>query len=707
MQLFDVDTSDFTVTTAWQHDQYPTSFDGFLQQQGLSYWSIFINPLIPKQCQSLAADVSSAYSAAAPLYSEYEEAFAKSIVDIADLPVSVGKSVFEINELEATGIVTVGSFTLDIAKGELSACKDYLLDGTQQACLHSAAPHLANLQSELNKYLASKGDIKLSQLLGTVGELIGLINDLDELNTDIAGVPKAQAAFESQFPKYVTAYNKFATCIGVTPSKPAPPYISYPLAGAGSVDPNDKRGIKGAGPEGYVSALTPFSYSVFFENESSATAPARSVSIVDQLDNTLKPESVVLGSIALAGQVLTPTSIRLVDAPFNGTIDLRPTTNMIVKITASIDPSARLLKWSFQSLDPITNEPPTDPLAGFLPPGAEGSVFFTVLPQSTVRTGTAVSNTAAVIFDANPPINTPTWLNTIDNTPPISKVSALSDVETTTSFPVHWSASDSGAGVQDFMIYVAIDGGPFTAWQANTTATDAAYTGTSGHSYSFYSIARDLVGNIEDAKTSAEAVTTIIADSTPPVIVPQIVGTLGSNGWYRSNVSVSWLVNDPESGVAFSNGCAPVTLTAETAGMTLTCSATNGSGLSTSIPITLKIDETPPLISGMPTVGCSIWPPNGKFVQVGDVRANDRLSGFALGSLKVTGLSSELADDTHNGPVLITPDGAGGFIVQVQADRSGTGNGRIYMVNATVMDNAGNTATASATCTVPHDQGKH
>jgi hypothetical protein len=59
--------------------------------------------------------------------------------------------------------------------------------------------------------------------------------------------------------------------------------------------------------------------------------------------------------------------------------------------------------------------------------------------------------------------------------------------------------TDVGAGVQDYTVYVSDNGGPFTAWQTNTTATQANFTDALGHTYGFYSIARDLVGNIENA----------------------------------------------------------------------------------------------------------------------------------------------------------------------------------------------------------------
>jgi probable HAF family extracellular repeat protein len=230
--------------------------------------------------------------------------------------------------------------------------------------------------------------------------------------------------------------------------------------------------------------------------------------------------------------------------------------------------------------------------------------------------------------------------------------------------------------------------------------------GHSDRASSALAIASD--GTISGAIGPNAAVWTVGAgDSTPPVITPQISGTPGNNGWYRSAVTVNWSVTDPESGIASSTGCAPTNLTADTAGVTLTCSATNGVGLSTSVPITIKIDMTPPVISGMPAAGCSLWPPNHKLVHVATVTAADALSGLVPGSLKVTGASNEPSSNPKDPEIVITPNGSGGFIVQLQADRSGGGNGRVYTLNATAMDNAGNSVTATATCSVPHDKGSH
>src|SRR5262249_58227813 len=74
----------------------------------------------------------------------------------------------------------------------------------------------------------------------------------------------------------------------------------------------------------------------------------------------------------------------------------------------------------------------------------------------------------------------------------------------------------------------------------------------------------------------------------------------GSNGWYTTNVTVSWSVSDPETGISTSSGCGTTTTTTDITGATLTCSATNSAGLSSSASVSFKIDKTPPVIT--PTV---------------------------------------------------------------------------------------------------------
>ena len=86
-------------------------------------------------------------------------------------------------------------------------------------------------------------------------------------------------------------------------------------------------------------------------------------------------------------------------------------------------------------------------------------------------------------------------------------------------------------------------------------------------------------------------------DPTPPIISPAVTGTLGNNGWYVSDPTVRWTVTDPESGIVETSGCDTRTVRADTTGFGITCSATNGEGLSGSYTLTVKLDKTAPAVT--------------------------------------------------------------------------------------------------------------
>ena len=477
-----------------------------------------------------------------------------------------------------------------------------------------------------------------------------------------------------------------------------------------SLDPNDLIGPPGAKAPRYISTNGALSYAIYYSNEISATAPAQKVTITDQLDTTKYDLSTFnLGPISLGEQTIFPP---LFSRDFSTVVDLRPTTDLLVVIKASLDPVTGTVTWILSSLDPATNQPPTGPTVGFLPPGGNGSAFFTLMPKGGLATGAQIEDQATVVFDSNSPIVTPAWSNTLDSTPPMSEISALPGTESSPNFAISWSGKDIGSGIQDFTIYVSDNGAPFTSWLVNTTATSANYSGQNGHSYGFYSVARDLVGNIEPSKTTAEVTTIVMVDTTPPVIIPTITGTPGQNGWYLSVVTVSWSAADPESGIASSTGCTSTTLSTNTAGVTLTCSATNGAGLSNSESVIIKIDQTPPVISGMPPAGCNLWPPDHRLVHVATVSAKDALSGLALFSVSAT--SNEPSDPNDKDDIEIKGKGVEPREIYLRAielhhhdhDRDHDKRHhepeepKIYTITANDSDLAGNPTTSTATCTV-------
>lgn len=129
--------------------------------------------------------------------------------------------------------------------------------------------------------------------------------------------------------------------------------------------------------------------------------------------------------------------------------------------------------------------------------------------------------------------------------------------------------------------------------------------------------------------THTDTVTINVADPDPPVVVSTVTGTQGEFGWYVSDVSVSFAISDPESGIASSTGCDPVTLTADTPQTTLVCRATNNAGPWTEVPVTIKRDATPPVLTTPQNFAVAATSTAGAVVSYADPTAGDSLSGLA------------------------------------------------------------------------------
>lgn len=279
-----------------------------------------------------------------------------------------------------------------------------------------------------------------------------------------------------------------------------------------SADPNAKWGPVGSGAQHFRPAGGPFNYDVEFENLATASLAAQQVVVTDQLDTSrLDITTFSLGTISFGPYVVTPPPGL---KHYSSGIDLRPAANVQVKTDAALNQSTGLVTWRFTSLDPTTGEATTDPTAGFLPPDVtppqgQAHLLYSISPRTSLPNGTTVCNKATVVFDTNSAINTQNWCNTFDFTNPVSHVQPLAASEGSTSFTVQWTGSDTGSGIRDFTIYVSDNSGAYTAWISNSTLTQSAYRGVNGHSYRFYSVARDAAGNVEGTKTAAEATTVV------------------------------------------------------------------------------------------------------------------------------------------------------------------------------------------------------
>ena len=137
-------------------------------------------------------------------------------------------------------------------------------------------------------------------------------------------------------------------------------------------------------------------------------------------------------------------------------------------------------------------------------------------------------------------------------------------------------------------------------------------------------------------------------------------GTLGTNGWYVTTLTVNWIVVDPESLILSTTGCEALTFAADSPPTTLTCKAVSDGGESTKSR-TVKVDKTPP------TVGSAASRPadmNGWY--------NHPLTVSFSATDDMAGVAAACASVPYGGP-----------------DNSGA------VVAGTCRDNAGNVATAA------------
>ncbi|WP_294533083.1 CARDB domain-containing protein, partial [uncultured Rhodoblastus sp.] len=292
--------------------------------------------------------------------------------------------------------------------------------------------------------------------------------------------------------------NGLGSLFGVTPILPVQ-----------SVDPNEIIGPTAYGAQNFVAAGAPLSYTIDFENSKTASAPAQAVTVTQQLDSSLDWRTFRLTGFGFDN--LT-TSLPGASPFYSGLLDYSATKGYDVQVTAGVNVQTGLVTWTFQTIDPATGVPPTDPQLGLLPVDnsygdGEGFVSYTVKAKASDPTGTTISAQAQVIFDTNGPIDTPIVTDTVDSVAPTSIVEALPPQSATATFEVSWSGQDdaAGSGIGSYTIFVSEDGGSQTAWLNDTTRANALFHGDLGHVYAFYSQAVDNAGNQEAAHDTADA----------------------------------------------------------------------------------------------------------------------------------------------------------------------------------------------------------
>lgn len=312
-------------------------------------------------------------------------------------------------------------------------------------------------------------------------------------------------------PKYPVPVNKIYYS-----AKPRADHTFTGRAGS-SLDPNEKTGPQGYDDQHWVRADERFHYTVYFENIGSA--PAQIVTVQDFIDvekldlATFKLEQIQFGD--------TIVSVPGDASEFETLVDLRPGRPLLVRIQAAHDEQGTV-SWQFSAIDPLTWQLPE--YDGFLPPNTippngQGSVSYSIAPKDGLPDGTVVGRRdiddeyyyfrADIVFDQNPSITTNGWANSIDSVAPESWVTSLGPVQQTENFTVNWDGDDGSSGIKDYSVFVSVNGGEYIPWLENVSETSDVFPGKNGNSYGFCSVARDNVGNPEQAPGAPDMVTKV------------------------------------------------------------------------------------------------------------------------------------------------------------------------------------------------------
>lgn len=279
-----------------------------------------------------------------------------------------------------------------------------------------------------------------------------------------------------------------------------------------SFDPNAIVGPEGVTDARMVTREETMRYTIQFENKAEASAPARFVSINNDLPEALRSQSFVLTGFGFGDTIVQvePTN-RL-----NYRMELgRKYNDQELTLVAGIDIVNNRAFWRFSTINPETGNLTVDPFNGFLPPNdttgiGEGFVTYEIRIDPATESGTTIENQAEIVFDQNEVIPTNVWSNVLASADPASQVNEL-PAESDSVFTLSWEGTPGtqSAGIGNYDIYVSKDDEPYETLVENTLSTSIAFSGEPGSVYRFFSVLTTLDGMRERAPSVPDAVTEI------------------------------------------------------------------------------------------------------------------------------------------------------------------------------------------------------
>ncbi|MBR1379799.1 MAG: dockerin type I repeat-containing protein [Bacteroidaceae bacterium] len=273
-------------------------------------------------------------------------------------------------------------------------------------------------------------------------------------------------------------------------------------------DPNDLIGYTSeSGSKFMREEITSIPYTIEFENDPEiANASAHTIIVTDTLDtelfdlSTFEPTSVKIGNVVmnLDGE-----------KQFTRSMDLRPSIDVIAEVSLDYNEAKGIARWTITSLDPMSMEPTQDAMQGALPVNVNGNgmgeVSFNIKLKQKLTHEQSVSNRAAIVFDKEAVIMTPTWTNTVDAVAPTSVITDVSMASASTA-AITVSAIDELSKPWKYDVYQRLQDSEEWTRAAVNIPVDSVVIIPVGNSktYEYYVLATDSAGNVEVKEPQCE-----------------------------------------------------------------------------------------------------------------------------------------------------------------------------------------------------------
>ncbi len=270
-----------------------------------------------------------------------------------------------------------------------------------------------------------------------------------------------------------------------------------------SWDPNEMVGPAGEGAENYISGDTrTIDYTIMFENKAEAGDAAYRVRVSDELDE----------------DVFDLNSVRFGKTSHDG-----------IGYNWKMKRDGNKLSWDIEGIELPPNK---------VAPEGEGYVTFSVNLKPGLPHGTKISNKATIIFDKNFPIETNTYVNTLDCTVPQTQMEKAY-FSTDSTVIVRCNSADTGSGVKTYELYVSKNGGDFQRYGMyldNWLEFPASRSELD--SYDFFVVATDMVGNKEVINPASIALDYTMTNITDVIGSPDSSATFDLMGRKRTEAEL-------------------------------------------------------------------------------------------------------------------------------------------------------------------------